>query len=287
MDRQYTLKSRQTVFERELKSLKSFMYGGAVYVWPYMADEAGKYSESQTVKFIAQLLDGLPGGSICADRLSFYKNMLYCVLRTMTSGYTEYHMGNIAGFGDPQRVTFSCVLSGFEDDSMELLENNTVYFMKTLYEIFTGKKPDLDCLHTEWEMEKITEEMRKAMDEEADARTAMEDELSGMWGFDMEAIRKEEQSELVQSKLQEAREKERLRETFADQEHFCRSLDEICVYLEKNSVDPIRLQADMQEMICSFLWDRGLTVFHDEEAFISVMVQLKKTIRTAQRFAGE
>ncbi len=286
MDRQYTLKSRQIVFERELKSLKSLMYGGTVHVWPYMTDEAGEYSEEQTVKFIDRLLDSLPV-FVRTDRLSFYKNILYCVLRTMTSGYTEYHMGNIAGFGDAKAVTFSCVLSAFEGDFMELLDNNTVYFMKILYEAFMRKEPDLDCLHAEWKPPMITEEMRKMMDEETDARTAMEDELAGKGGLDMEAVRAEEQDWLVRAKLQEEQEKERLREAFADQGHFCESLDEICAYLEKSKVDPLRLQADMQEMICRFLWESGLTVFHDEEEFIAVMVQLKKTIRTAQRFAGE
>ena len=87
--------------------------------------------------------------------------------------------------------------------------------------------------------------------------------------------------------MRKALEEEGLRAPFAQQEHFCKSLDEVRAYLEKTKVEPLRLQADMQEAICCFLWDRGLTVFHDEEAFIAVMVQIKKTIRTAQRFAGE
>lgn len=278
----YTVKSRQIVFEREIRRLQCLMEGRTAPIWPYMVDSAGEYSEEQTVKFVSWLLERTPG-----KHFSFCQDLIYCVLRTMTSGYTEYHMGNITGFGDPQVIPFSALIDGFGGSPFSLLDSYTMYFMEVLYEIFTGEKIRWSLPGMEAEREEFTEEMKKQMEEEGEARIAMEDALAKRQGVDMEAVREWEKEEAGQLELQRLKERARIKENFAEQEHFCKSLNRICEYLKQNEVELVRLKSDLKEGILQFLSDRELAVFQDEEGFVAVMVQLKKTIRQAQKLAKD
>lgn len=279
-NRVYTLRSRRIVFERELKSLSRLMYGETARVWFYMTDAAGKYSEEQTMKLIDQILDEAYVESGCVQQLSFCRAALYCVLRTLTSGYTEYRMGNIAGFKEPSEVSFSDVIISFEDSSPELLDNHTAHFVEALYDIFSQKEAGRKVS----DPEELTEERKRQIDEEWESRTAAENALAKEQGVDMEAVRAWEQEEAKRWELQGIEEKERVRRSFAEQLHFCRSVEEMEVYRKKHPANLGALGADLRDRIRRFLSDREHAVFDKEDEFVAVMVQLKKTIRTAQRF---
>ena len=48
-----------------------------------------------------------------------------------------------------------------------------------------------------------------------------------------------------------------------------------------------QMRSEMKTLIDDFLSDSGLSVFQDEDAYVEAMVQLKKTIRTAQKYTED
>lgn len=295
-DREYAILSRRSVFESELKSLRYLMGGGRTSIWPYLSDSGGEYSDKKTIRFLDQITaekqyQKMHGAYYerYAQRIPFYKNLLYCVLRTLTAGYTDYRSG--ADYGAADRVLFADLTDAFEGNFGGILDWDCAFRMKKLYEILTGKSIDIcrlnpgpeEMTETEGSAEEIlAEEM--AFEE---SYRAMEEELGEKLGYDMGEIRKEEEREERLRETKQAGEDERIRTTFPAKRRFCRCIRESLLYLENNAMDAGELETEMKELIFQFLSARRLSVFDEEEAFVEVMVQLKRTIRKAQGYAGD
>ena len=125
------------------------------------------------------------------------------------------------------------------------------------------------------------------VESEAETYESVEEEWAREHGVDINEIREAEQRMLDESERQSAIEKEKVMESFEEKEHFCQIIEEVVSYLEARNVSAGQLSSEMRELILGFLFDRGVPAFLDEEAYIEVMVQLKKTIRTAQRYAED
>lgn len=301
-DRDYAILSRRSVFESEIKSLRDLMGGGYVRIWSFLSDSGGEYSDKKTVRLVGQIVEEKQYQKIheahyerYAARIPFYRNMLYCVLRTITAGYTDYQSG--ADYGSPDRILFSDLTDAFEGNFGGLLDWNCAFQIERLYELLTGEKIDICRLNPgpeEMTDEMLEEEMAETADEipaeemaYEESYRAMEDALGQRLGYDMDEIRNEEEEEDRIREAKQAGEEERIRENFPSKRHFCRSVKEMLSYLEKNNIDARELEAEMKELIFQFLSDKRLSVFDAEEAFIEVMVQLKRTIRRAQGYVGD
>lgn len=294
-DRDYAILSRRRVFESEIKSLSHLMGGGYIRIWPFLSDSGGDYSDKKTVRLVGQIVEEKQYQKMheahyerYAARLPFYRNMLYCVLRTLTAGYTDHQSG--ADYGEPERILFSDVTEAFEGNFGGLLDWNCIFWMKKLYGLLTGEKIDAHRLNPGpeemAEKEEISDEaLAEAMAFEESYR-AMEDELGKKLGYDMEEIRGEEERDYRLREKKQAEEDERIRTAFPSKRHFCRSVKEMLSFLEQNDIDARELESEMKELIFQFLSDRRLSVFDEEKAFIEVMIQLKRTIRRAQGYAG-
>lgn len=296
VDRDYAILSRRSVFESEIKSLRDLMGGGYIRVWPYLSDSGGEYSEKKAVRLVGQIIGEKQYRNMheahydrYAARIPFYRNLLYCVLRTITAGYTDYQSG--ADYGLPEWILFSNLTDAFEGNLGGLLDWNCVFCMKKIYGLLTGEKIDVHRLNPGPEEMAEEEETADEMLAEAmafeESYRAMEDALGQKLGYDMDEIRSEEEEEDRIREEEQAGEEERIRSTFPSKRHFCRSVKEILLYLEENDIDARELEAEMKELIFQFLSDRRLSVFDAEEAFIEVMVQLKRTIRRAQGYVGD
>ncbi|MDE6748706.1 MAG: hypothetical protein K2K21_06550 [Lachnospiraceae bacterium] len=292
-DKNYTLRSRIIVFEREMEHLKNLMYGRCVTVWNYMTDSQGKYSEERTIGLIEQIINEIRYRRMHiwdfdkhADKLTFYKNILYCVLRAYTSNYTECSGGNRFGYGKPEEILFFDILSAFEDSTGELLDGNVVFLMETLYEIFTGRSICLDVLNAEREKMEQTEKYT-AETEDMYTGKPMEEALAEELGYNIEEIREEEQSFIEEEENLAQAEREKVCKQFADKEHFCHSLDEVYCYLKETPISYNQVRLEIKALVDGFLSDIGLSVFQDEDAYVEAMVQLKKTIRTAQKYTED
>lgn len=296
VDRDYAILSRRSVFESEIKSLRDLMGGGYIRVWPYLSDSGGDYSEKKAVRLVGQIIGEKQYRNMheahydrYAARIPFYRNLLYCVLRTITAGYTDYQSG--ADYGPPERILFSDLTDAFEGNLGGLLDWNCVFWMKKIYGLLTGEKIDVHRLNPGPEEMAEEEETADEMLAEAmafeESYRAMEDALGKKLGYDMDEIRNEEEEEDRIREEEQTEEEERIRSTFPSKRHFCRSVKEILLYLEQNDIDARELEAEMKELIFQFLSDRRLSVFDAEEAFVEVMVQLKRTIRRAQGYVGD
>lgn len=162
------------------------------------------------------------------------------------------------------------------------MDGSAVYFMKTLYEIFERKEICLDALNRRQEVKGIAWE--EAGKEEAAANESMEEVLASECGYDISEIRDEEQRTFEEAEQQAVAEKDKVIRLFGEKEHFCRSLEETIIYLKEKNLSAEQLYGEMKELISGFLFDKGIPVFLDENAYTEVMVQLKKTIRTAQKY---
>ena len=266
------------------------MYGRSVSVWHYMTDSRRKYSEDKTIGLVDKIIDEARYRRMHiwdfdkhADKLPLFKNILYCVLRAYTSDYTECSGGNRFGYGEPEEILFSNILSAFEDSNQELLDGNAVFLMETLYETFTGRPICLDVLNEE----SGKTENGAAETENAQTGKSMEEALAEELGYNIEEIRAEKQRFIKEEEQQAKAEREKVREQFAAKEHFCQSLDEIYCYLKKTPISSEQMHSEMKVLVDGFLSDRGHSVFQDEDAYVETMVQLKKTIRTAQKYTED
>ena len=298
IDRDYAVRSRRSVFQKELDSLKRIMYGGGVHIWPYMADAWGDYSEERTVSLVHQIIDRewyermhLTDYQHYAHRLPFYEKLLYCVLRVLTTEYTAYRDGNIMGGRAPSEITFADLTDVFEWEEDALLDSFTILFMERFYEILTGKKleiPFRSASLAEWEKwQEGNREIDRMLAEDAEAWDAREEELAKKLGYDIEEVRREDERERELGRQEQEREDQQMRETFPEGEHFCRNLEEVLSYAENNPVERYVVKTELIKLIQEFLSDSRLSVFDEEEAFVETMVQLKRTIRTAKRYAED
>lgn len=296
VDRDYAILSRRSVFESEIKSLRDLMGGGYVRIWPCLSDSSGDYSDKKAMRLVGQIIEEKQYQKMHKEhcdrytaRIPFYRNVLYCVLRTITAGYTDYQSG--ADYGTPDRILFSDLTDAFEGNFGGLLDWNCVFWMNKIYGLLTGEKIDAHRLNPG--PEEMAEEDETADEMLAEAMAfgesyrAVENALGQRLGYDMDEIRDEEAEEDRIREAKQAGEEERIRETFPSKRHFCRSVKEMLSYLEQNDIDARELEAEMKELIFQFLSSRRLSVFDAEEAFVEVMVQLKRTIRKAQGYAEE
>lgn len=290
-DREYTQRSRVAVFEEEMKRLKRLMYGEEAHIWTYMTDSQGKYSEKAASAFVEQLVDVARcqkmhfGNDESADKRSFYGNLLYCVLRVYASGYTLCANGSRICLGEPEDILFSDIISAFDTDPEAFLDGKLVFFMEHFYEIFAHKTICLDALRTQTDMtERLQEEIPWA---DWPVYDALEEAHAQDLGYDIEEIREQNRQLLAEMEQQACEEKERLLRTFDAQERFCRSLEEISCYLERSPVLSGQMLTELRQLILDFLAAEGHAVFSNEDAYIAVMVQLKKTIRTARKYVED
>lgn len=284
-DRDYAVRSRRAVFDKEMESLKRLMYGGSVRIWPYMSEPWGNYSEERTASFVEEIVNEewyarmhRENFERHAQKLPFYRKLLYCVLRILASGYTDYRNGNVipAG-GEVEKITFSDVADVFRADAGAILDSFTIYFAELFYNLFTGRTIRLPF------RDPYREEPEEDGEMEEDAFLAWAEEK----GLDIAGLREEEIRELELGEENRRREEEKLRSTFSEREHFCRNLEELALFAEDNPIVVPVMREELESLLVEFLSDRRLSVFDREEAFVEAMVQLKKTIRTAGRYAED
>mgnify|MGYP001146676442 CR=1 FL=1 len=284
-DRDYAVRSRRAVFDKEVESLKRLMYGGSVRIWPYMSDPWGNYSEERTASFVEEIVNEEWYARIHrgdferhAQKLPFYRKLLYCVLRILVSDYTDYRNGNVipAG-GEVEKITFSDVADVFRADAGAILDSFAIYFAELFYNLFTGRTIRLPF------RDPYREEPEEDGEMEEDAFLAWAEEK----GLDIAELREEEIRKLELGEENRRREEEKLRSTFSEREHFCRNLEELALYAEDNPIVVPVMREELESLLVEFLSDRRLSVFDREEAFVEAMVQLKKTIRTAGRYAED
>ncbi len=170
-DRDYAVRSRRAVFDKEMESLKRLMYGGSVRIWPYMSDHWGNYSEARTVTFVEEIVNEEWYARMHrkdferhAQKLPFYRKLLYCVLRILASGYTDYRNGNVipAG-GEVEKITFSDVADVFRADTGAILDSFTIYFAELFYNMFTGRTIRLPFRDPYREAEEARREMGRCV----------------------------------------------------------------------------------------------------------------------------
>lgn len=296
-ERDYAIQSRRRTFEQEIKQLRRIMQGGNIHVWPFMTDFWGDYSEGQTNIFVNEIVkeeryreihtSGYEQPQNAADKLSFYRNILYCVLRALTSGYTGYESGNIIGCRKPEDVLFSDVVDSFKGEDGELIDSFTVCYVGAVYEIVSGSGIDLSCLNFCMVEEELTEDVMCQLLEEAESWEEEEEAWAIKHGFDIEELREFDRREEERQQECARQDQERLREEFANPEHFCRSLEAVLEYLKEHAEDAAGMREEIEELLFGFLSYRSLTAFDDEKAYVETMVQLKKAIRTAQKYGEE
>lgn len=302
-DRDYAVKSRRAVFEKEMESLKRLMYGGGVRIWPYMSDPWGKYSEERTVSFVEQIIneewyERMHRGEYerHSHKLPFYRKLLYCVLRILTTDFTDYRGGNVIDFGEGEKKTFSDVADVFLTDDGAILDSFTISFAELFYSLLTQKSirlPFRDPEHEEaerqlreaeeaWKRDGIPEGDEAAEEEPDEFRILAEEK-----GLDIEELGQDEIREFELGEENRKTEEEKLRRTFREREHFCRNLEEIALYAENHPTEVSVMKDELSRLLAEFLSDRRLSVFDEEEAFVETMVLLKKTARTARRYAED
>lgn len=301
-DRDYAVKSRRVVFEKEMESLKRLMYGGSVRIWPYMSDPWGKYSEERTVSFVEQIIneewyERMHRGEYerHSHKLLFYRKLLYCVLRILTTDFTDYRSGNVIDFGEAEKMTFSDVADVFLTDEGAILDSFTISFAEFFYSLLTQKPirlpfrdPKLE--EAEMQLREAEEAWKRDGMPEGDEAAEEPDEF-WIWaeekGLDIEELGQEEIREFELGEENRKTEEEKLRRTFQEREHFCRNLEEIALYAEIDPTEVSVMKDELRRLIIEFLSDRRLSVFDEEEAFVETMVLLKKTARTAKRYAED
>lgn len=302
-DRDYAVKSRRAVFEKEMESLKRLMYGGSVRIWPYMSDFWGKYSEERTVSFVEQIIneewyERMHRGEYerYSHKLPFYRKLLYCVLRILTADYTDYRGGNVVNFGECEKKTFSDVADVFLTDDGAILDSFTISFAELFYSLLTQKSirlPFRDPKHEEAERQLREAEEAWKRDGIPEGDEAAEEEPDEFWimaeekGLDIEELGQDEIREFELGEENRKTEEEKLRRTFQEKEHFCRNLEEIALYAENHPTEVSVMKDELRRLLAEFLSDRRLSVFDDEEAFVETMVRLKQTVRTAKRYAED
>ncbi len=170
-ERDYAVRSRRAVFDKEMESLKRLMYGGSVRIWPYMSYHWGNYSEARTVTFVEEIVNEEWYARMHrkdferhAQKLPFYRKLLYCVLRILASGYTDYRNGNVipAG-GEVEKITFSDVADVFRADTGAILDSFTIYFAELFYNMFTGRTIRLPFRDPYREAEEARREMGRCV----------------------------------------------------------------------------------------------------------------------------
>ncbi len=301
-DRDYAVKSRRAVFEKEMESLKRLMYGGSVRIWPYMSDSWGEYSEERTVSFVEQIVnkewyERMHWGEYerHSHRLPFYRKLLYCVLRILTADFIDYRGGNVIDFGESENMTFSDVADVFLMDDGAILDSFTISFAELFYRLLTQRTIQLPFVDPEHEEERQPREAGEAGRGDgmlrSDEDVGEESEEFWIWakenGLDIAELRQEEMREFDLGEENRKTEEEKLQRTFQEREHFCRNLEEIALYAENNPTEVSVMKDELKRLLIEFLSDRRLSVFDEEEAFVETMVRLKKTIRTAKRYAED
>lgn len=296
-ERNYAIRSRRMTFEREIKRLRRIMQGGNIHVWPFMTDFWGDYSEEQTNIFVNEIVkedryweiytSGYMQPQNAEDKLSFYRNILYCVLRALTSNFTSYKCGNIIGCRKPEDVIFSDVADSFKGEDVELIDSFTVYYMGAIYEIVSGSGIDLSRLNSCMAGEELTEDMMRQMMEEAESWEEEEEAWAIKQGFDIEELGEFDRREKERLQECDRQEQERIRKEFANPEHFCRSLEAVLEHLKGHAEDAAGMREEIEELLFGFLSYRSLTVFDEEKAYVETMIQLKKAAGTAQEFGEE
>lgn len=286
-DMDYTLRSRIMVFEEEVERLRCLMYGEEILVWPYMTDAEGTYSEENTMQLVERIVVkksyGTRNRQEEAGLSAFYRKTLYCVLRVLTSGFTVYVGGSRLGYGLPEEICFSHILSAFSGHEQEVLDGNILFVMEMLYEIMAGKTISLDALGRK-ETETV---IRENDEEEAVQYEAIEEALAEAYGYDIREIRNEEYRNVEETKHQAEMEREKVLRFFPEKEKFCQSVEEAVSFAEKTRISGKRMLADIRELIRAFLLDSETSAFTDEEAYVEVMIRLKRTVREAQKYTGE
>ena len=261
-DRDYAVRSRRAVFDKEMESLKRLMYGGSVRIWPYMSDPWGNYSEERTASFVKEIVNEEWYARMHredferhAQKLPFYRKLLYCVLRILASGYTDYRNGNVipAG-GEVEKITFSDVADVFRADTGAILDSFTIYFAELFYNMFTGRTIRLP----------FRDPYREEPEEDGEMEFLAWAEEKGL-------------------DIAELREEEKLRSTFSEREHFCRNLEELALYAEDNPIVVPVMREELEslfgmgsgkepgDMECDRLY-RSLLERGNEEVFVPLVI---------------
>lgn len=229
--------------------------------------------------------------------------------------------------GEVEKITFSDVADAFRADAGAILDSFTIYFAELFYNLLTGRTIRLpfrdpyreeeealrgqgersESLEGLWmtgshqEAEGLREMESRQREPEEDGETSgvsasdesgeMEEDAFLAWaeekGLDIAELREEEIRELELGEENRRREDEKLQSTFSEREHFCRNLEELALFAEDNPIVVPVMREELESLLVEFLSDRRLSVFDREEAFVEAMVQLKKTIRTAGRYAED
>lgn len=275
---------RKQKFHNLINELECCVSGRFFPLLPYTTNQQGKYSERKTMSFVNHIVNGL---EINDENLyNFYKSFFYCVIRATTTPYIIYESGNILGLiedSDNIDTTFSNLINFMHAEDCFIGENlhrfpinsTLATVIVKLYEVLSGTKSKnsdilLDSRINYFENESKLKNEFKAPDwttmpEYIDDSYNLEDSLFG------------EYEEL------QAAENIRIKKSFPSSAEYCKHFEAFIELFEQHYNFEI-FNNHIQKMIDHFLTAQALTLYNNEDAYVTLCTYVKKTIKQGNEF---
>lgn len=275
---------RKRKFNELINELERCVSGRSLSLLPYTTNQQSKYSERKTMSLINQILNGLDTSN--KGMHNFYKSLFYCAIRAITTPYIIYESGNIFGLienADNIDTTFSDLIHCMHSEDCFIgeslhrypIDSTLANVMTTLYEVLSGKKQEksnvlfdsrIDYSENELEMEDELEEPTWAtMKECIDDSDILHDSLY------------DEYKELQES------ENIHIKKTFPSSAEYCKQFETLIDQFEQNYKFDF-FNHHIEKMIDHFLTEQGLTLYSNEDAYVTLCTYVKKTIKQGNEF---
>lgn len=268
-----TLRKRK--FRNLLGELESCISGQLFPLLPYISNRQGNYSEQKTKQLVNHILNNLETSN--ENLFGFYRSLFYCAIRAATTPYSVTECGSIFGIiGDPDQIdtTFSDLISLLHAEDVYIMEDlirlpmdsTLATVMTALYEVLSENKT-----------EKSNPLFGKVFHEDISDKPN--------WAAFPESI--DDKNEPFDSFFDEyldfqKNENLRIRKTFPSANDYCKEFENLISQFEENFQFEI-INNHIHEMIDHFLTDQGLSLYSDEDAYITLCTYIKKTIKTGKQ----
>lgn len=275
---------RQTKFQKLLSELEHSVSGLALPILPYIRTQQGKYSQRKTVALINCILDGLDVND--QKLLDFYHSLLYCSIRVLSIAYILYdERGNSFALAEDQTnidPTFSDLVELLHCDDRYLFEGvrkqplNELLAetMIAVYEVLSEKKCDKSFIlfgRIDYDPDYFLEPSWADYPDDVDAFQNQEESFDPI---------------LEEQKLQKDQQNSRLKREFSYPDEYCQHFETILNQFE-DYFDFKFFNTHIQNMINNFLASQGLSIFNDENSYITICTYIKKTIKKSNQIQGE
>lgn len=267
-----------------VNELECCIGGQLLPILPYITNQQGKYSERKTISFVNQIVTGCE--IINENQYDFYKSLFYCAIRVATTPYIIYENGNIFGLienSDNIDTSFSDLIhfmhaeDCFIDENIHRYPINSLFAtaMTKIYEVLSGTTSKNTSILFDSCIDFFEDELEtENMFEEPDWSHMPEFATNpGKLGLSLE----DEYEELQKS------ENLRLKKSFPSPVVYCKQFETLIDLFEQNYKFEI-FNYHIQRMIDHFLTEQGLTLYSDEDAYITLCTYIKKTIKQGNEF---